>query len=128
MAQIVGWHVSACTRQRRLCAIRPGEIEGRGQITAHRAAPRGDVRLRQTVTLFDELNDRGVIEHLRTHKAAFAPWRYRDHRHAWTQTVRTGGVIDIAGEDFVSSGNSRLALRIAGRYAGRHGVIEEAVV
>ena len=114
-------------RQRQLAVLRPVEVEGRGEVTGDRPAPRGDVGLRHPVAGLDESDQRGVVERLGTHPAAGAPRRHDEHRDADPHAVVTRravrpGVVLVGGVD------ARRAGRVGAVGVGGHDVVEEAVV
>ncbi len=130
---IVGREICNGARQRNLTIVGRGEVEGGGEISGDGAAPLGDVVLLQagmlrSEALFNELNERGVVEDLRVDPATFAPGGHDDHRHALTQAVGTGGVLGVAREDFIGGVDGRYALCTGLRRGRRRHVIEEAVV
>ena len=70
--------------------IRVGKVKDGSQVTDDGTSPRRNIRLKHSETLFDELDQRRVIEQLGIDKASLAPRRDRKERHPRTQADRAG--------------------------------------
>ncbi|MCY1200949.1 hypothetical protein D9M72_124000 [compost metagenome] len=127
----------------RLRSAVPGEVEGRGQISGHRAPPCADVGFGHAETGLQEADHGGVVEHLRVDPAAAAPGRDRQHRHAGAQSepaaVQAGRIVRRGGAGTVprvvvfavqldGGQAARRPVGGTGRRRGRRHVVEEAVV
>src|SRR5215472_1428049 len=122
------WRQKASSgRQADRSVVRVGEVEDRRQVTRHRTAPRGDIALVYSETLFDELDHRGVIEDLGIDVASLAPGRDRDERHALGEADRAARRRRGVRDDLVFDANRRGSLSRCLRRRRRHDVVEAAV-
>src|ERR1700761_8858665 len=106
MAFIVRWNVGNSARQWDGLIVRRFEIERRRQISRDCPAPSGNIRLVQfrileLKALFDEPDDRSVIEDLRVYPAAFAPWRDNQHGNAYAHAVWPARIFGAPWKDLV---------------------------